>query len=654
MVLCIDTTMLRRAGTLLIILIACGGRPVEIPGTQVNMRFTRATLWEAPFPSDELNANGRIDVAKFDTRSIALVAQVRAIAAKADGFATSAGIFFTLTGAPGPLPSLSETTQPGSPVFLVELDSGKRYPIEVKYTAEASRYGAAKQLALLPLQGIPLKPATRYAAVVLRSLKDESGAPLGVSKSMGELVIGATPEGLDEATATKYREALGKTGAPSGEIAGMAVFTTGRPAAELQAFYDAAAQLAAPALTAPLVRREVFDDYCVYESKVPMPNYQSGTPPYSMTGGTWGDPAAGPQRMEEARVVLTVPRRAMPDAGLPLIDFIGAGGGADRTLIERVVRGADGGDVSDAGTGPALHLARAGFAGLTIDGPLVGSRNPTGGDEQFLLFNLTNLPALRDNLRQSALEVALHVRLVESGALNADVSDCPGATSPLRFDLQHLGAMGHSMGATILPLAAAVQPKFQAAVLSGAGGSWVHNLIYKKKPLEVRPFAELLVDVPAGSLNAFDPLVSLVQWAAEGADPPIYGGALRGKMHVLMEQGIVDHYILPRIANSTSLSMGLDVAGPDFDDDPELVDQQRARDVLPLGGRGSISLPASGNADSGKTAVVVQHRSDGVQDGHEVLYQLEAPKHQYRCFLETWLRGTPVVLPDGPASAACH
>ncbi|MBL8956100.1 MAG: hypothetical protein JNK82_35330 [Myxococcaceae bacterium] len=617
------------------------------------MRFTRESLWDAPFPSDDLKGEDRIDLGKFPTRNIALVAQVRSVAARAGGFSTSAGIFFTLTGAPGPLPALADTVKPASPVFLVELHTGLRYPIEVGYSAEGSRYGAPKQLALLPLQGVPLEPARRYAAVVLRALNDEAGAPLGVSLSMAQLLAGRTPEGMGDATAAEYHEALRGLGVPAADVAGLAVFTTGQPTVELQAFYDAASARPPPALTAPLVQKEVFDEYCVFESKVPMPVYQSGTPPYATTGGTWGDPADGPVRTEDARLFITVPRRAMPDAGWGLVDFIPAGGGADRTLIERVVRGADGGDASDAGTGPALHLARAGFVGLTVDGPLVGSRNPTGGDEQFLLFNLTNLPALRDNLRQSALEVALHTRLVDTGALNVDVSSCPGATSPLHIDPAHLALMGHSMGATILPLAAAVQPRVGALVLSGAGGSWVHNLIYKAKPIEVRPFAELLVDVPAGSLTAFDPLVSLVQWAAEGADPPLYGPSLRGRVHVLMEQGIVDHYILPRIANATSLSLALDLAGPALDDAAELVDQQRALDVLPLVGRGAVSLPATANRD-GKTAVVVQHLSDGVQDGHEVLYQLDAPKHQVRCFLQTWLRGAPVVPPGGPADAACE
>ena len=80
----------------------------------------------------------------------------------------------------------------------------------------------------------------------------------------------------------------------------------------------------------------------------------------------------------------------------------------------------------------------------------------------------------------------------------------------------------------------------------------------------------------------------------------------------------------------------------------EYVDEQRARDMLQYSGHSMITLPSTHN-------VVVQHKGDGIEDGHEVLYQTEAPKHQYRCFLETWrTTGAPVVLPDGPADAPCQ
>jgi hypothetical protein len=130
--------------------------------------------------------------------------------------------------------------------------------------------------------------------------------------------------------------------------------------------------------------------------------------------------------------------------------------------------------------------------------------------------------------------------------------------------------------------------------------------------------------------------------------------------HVLMLQGIVDHYILPSIANSTSLSFGLDEAGPAYDaDDAEekMLNQTPLGALLSFAGRKAISLPTSGNVTSAggatATAVVVQHPGDMIEDGHEVVFQTEAPKHQYRCFLQSFAKGTPSVPPDGAADAPC-
>jgi hypothetical protein len=251
------------------------------------------------------------------------------------------------------------------------------------------------------------------------------------------------------------------------------------------------------------------------------------------------------------------------------------------------------------------------------------------------------------------------VKLLKSGLLQPDVSSCPGATAPLTLDLGHLALMGHSLGASVLPLAAAVEPAYGAIVLSGSGGSWIENVLYKQLPIEIRPVAELLAGEPTGSMTALDPVLSLVQWAAECADATVYEPLLiqvpppgSQKRHVLMVQGIVDHYILPRIANASSAPLGLDLAGPALDDNPEYVDQQRVLDILPFVGRGPISLPASNN-ESPVTAVLVQHPEDGIEDGHEVIFQTDPPKHQYRCFLQSWRSGVPIVPVDGPADAGC-
>src|SRR5205823_6533348 len=107
--------------------------------------------------------------------------------------------------------------------------------------------------------------------------------------------------------------------------------------------------------------------------------------------------------------------------------FIRTGGGGQRPLIER--------GVSDAswsllvpGTGPAMELARAGFAAISVDGPQGGLRNVLGLDEQVLVFNFLNPGALRDNIRQTAIEQALLAGW--ASGLTLDAADCPGLGQP--------------------------------------------------------------------------------------------------------------------------------------------------------------------------------------------------------------------------------
>ena len=50
---------------------------------------------------------------------------------------------------------------------------------------------------------------------------------------------------------------------------------------------------------------------------------------------------------------------------------------------------------------------------------------------------------------------------------------------PVHFDGTTMALMSHSMGSTISPLTLAFEPRYRAAILSGAGGSWIENIIYK-------------------------------------------------------------------------------------------------------------------------------------------------------------------------------
>src|SRR5207237_1142064 len=163
----------------------------------------------------------------------------------------------------------------------------------------------------------------------------------------------------------------------------------------------------------------------------------------------------------------------------------------------------------------------------------------------------------------------------------------------------------------------------RGVILSGAGASYIENIVYKEKPIATKGLAELLLGY-AGKreLTEFDPVMNILQWAAEPADTQVYARSILREPaagvdhHVMMVEGVVDHYIMPPIANTTALSMGLDLAGPELTNDaPELKPFDPLSKVLDLGGRNAIDFPVTGNVKYNdgipETAVVVQHPQNG-------------------------------------------
>ncbi|MBK7863951.1 MAG: hypothetical protein IPJ65_36155 [Archangiaceae bacterium] len=683
---------LRFAGLAVLGALACQRAPV------ISMDFARPELFAAPIPSQDLLVAGHpkltgypgrelgVDVVNGVGRNVTdllpagitrylendlffVGATVGSLEEQGRGFGLNSGVFFRVELPDDPEPSRFALLQPNraarwklpsrddsvladSTVFLVDVDASSpgflhRTPVDVQFSVKHTQYRPASLLSVVPFQGQPLAPGTLHAAVVLSSAGGDE--PFAQPAFLRRLIAGKeTPELPAEARADYERalEALVKSGVDAQELAGLAVFRTDDPMAALKAAYQTA-QRDGVVNGAKLTRSDLFDDYCVYHSTVQLPVYQRGTPPYVPTGGDWAYGADGQlqlQHREEANVWVTLPRRAPAANGFPLVVFIRTGGGGARPLIERGVSDADW-QLLRPGSGPAMELAREGYAAITVDGPQGGLRNPLGLDEQVLVFNFLNPAALRDNVRQTAIEQALLAGW--SSTLSIDARDCPGLEQPaVRFDASHVALMGHSMGATIAPLVAALEPKYGAVILSGAGASWVENVLYKQRPWPVEELAEVLIGYLPLELDRFDPVLSMVQWAAEGADPLNYNRYL-GDRHVLMFQGIVDHYIMPNIANAESTSLALDVGGEYLDaQTPELWPEGTLEASLKWSGRARLPYPISANK-AGHTAVVVQHRADAARDGHEVVFQTEPPKVQYRCFLRSWLTGPPVVVdPD--------
>lgn len=613
-------------------------------------------FWAAPFPRDDRrHADGTVDIsALFNPSQNAFVGTVAGlIDGTADGFGRTSAIGMTLTGDADlqALPDVWSSVDPVSPILLVDVDPasperGALIPVDVSYDPVGGPYGAPRMLSILPLQGRPLRIHTRYAAIVKRDLA--AGDGLGVSLEMAQLAHGDVPDAMSVDLATEFHDAIASVadlGIDGADIAGMTVFTTGDPQASLRALLADAISRKKP-IDAAFQKTDTFDGYCVYHTTIPIPTYQQGTPPFLSEGGGIAFDGASPVyvRDDTAAFWLTVPRGPAPTGGWPTIVMIETGGGGDRPLVDRGVHATRHGEPTAPGEGPAMTFAQAGFAAIQIDPPHEGLRNPTGGDAQLLMFNMGNPTAMLDNFREAAVEVALHADVLDG--LVVDTSDCDGAPATSTFDMGHLALFGHSMGATIAPTAAAIEPRYRALVLSGAGGSWLANVVYKQNPLNVRPVAETIIGYTAigRPLTETDPALSLVQWAGEATDPPVHAPELRDR-DVLMFQGIVDTYILPPIANPLSLALHVDLAGDELSD-PRLDTMRTWSSLAPLVGTAPISLPASGN-DGGHTRVLVQHREDGIEDGHEVVFQTQEPKEQYRCFLRDYAGDQPPTVPSG-------
>jgi predicted small lipoprotein YifL len=630
-------------------------------------RAVRGDFWAAPWPADRRrDADGRDPLAGFPNPArTPLVEQLVEIGRGLDGYGVSSGVFVPVSAAldPASLPGVAESRAPGASGFVLDVDPrsttpGARHPVRLTYRAAVGDFDAPHALVALPVQGAPLRAGWRYALVVSTQVRTADGAPLAPSALVS--AVAAAGDAALAPDAAAWRAAIDNSELPTDQIAAVVPFTTHDPTAGLHAAW-AAREPDAVVLDAPFACTETFDRYCVFSTTATIRNFQHGQPPFLEEGGAWRlDEGGVPVEAERmpTRLFVTRPTGEAPDAGFPAVLFVRTGGGGDRPLIDRGVRPMPGGG-APVGSGLADDFAQVGWAGVQIDGPHGGPRNVSRGDEQFLMFNINNPLALRDNVRESAIELAL--LLEELPALLRDLPDCDGIPhTGDAIDADRLVLFGHSMGATIAPLVAAVSPRLTGLLLSGAGGSWIENVVHKQLPLPTRPIAEALLGYRPGTLDVYDPVLSLLQWVGEPADPQVYAHeVVRARRddapgpHTLMIQGIADTYILPSIANALSLPLGLQLAGDAIEDtQAESAAFEPLLDTAASLGidAGPLAFPVSGNVagESGThTAVVVQRPEDGIEDGHEVVFQREDAQATLRCFLATLGDGLPVVVGPG-------
>jgi predicted esterase len=634
--------MTRRIPAAILCLAAACGPAKKEPGPTVAVFDLEGTsLFDVPFPSElRRTGDGGLDLSLFpNPRHIVMVDDlVEAVMDDIDDFGLTAAAYFRFS-APidtGTLPaSYSMSREPGSAIQLVDVDPssdhlGERFPVKWHYREAVSDFWSAHTLAVLPVAGYALRPGTLYAVFLTSGIEDLEGRAVERDAGFEAMIDTTTDFGPVYSPAElAYRGAMEQAlglGLDPGTIVSAAVFRTQDPAADLVRLRDHVLSDVAEPEVLDLELDSTADGYALYLGHYsPNPIYQQGfsegLSPYLHEGGRieWDRTGAPVLDGEETmRFALTVPLDPVPPGGWP-VTLYAHGTGGDYLSFTR--------------NGSADALAARGIAVLGIDNAMNGERIPPDGDPDTLFFNVSNIWAARDNVRQAAVDVIQLERLVPVIEISDEISH-DGEVHTLSEN--RMSFMGHSQGGLNGALYLAVSTRCEGAFLSGAGGGLLYSLTTKSSPINIRNIMGIVFgftgstsELDAEDFGIFHPALNLVQLFFESADGVNYARhwfsePLPGvpAKHVLMSEGMDDSYAPPETIEPLATAGELDPVLP----------LERTVPGMELKGHVPLSPPVSGNASLGAvTAGLAQYPADPEYDGHFVAF------HDPGC-IETWSR----------------
>lgn len=558
------------------------------------------------------------------------------------GAGMNAAIYFRFAGPlnPASLPATAaDTLREGATAYVVDVTPGsptfgQRSPMLVKFHAEGNRFIDDNWLSLQAVPGLPLRQKTTYAAILTSGLKALTGGGLAPDPDLARLLAAESPTAEPYKTAwLRYAPLRSYLLQHREEVGAATVFTTQDATSIMTRLREATYQQPPPTPQNLTYLRSHDGLTDVYTGTFAAPNFQQGDPPYWSEGGALSLDAGGrPQlvRTEQLRFAVAAPTTPMPAEGWPVILYAHGTGGDYLTFMRESLdlRAA----LIESGTAgqPPVRMAMIG-----IDQVLHGPRDPSGNNPELTFFNLQNLPAARDNVKQGAADDFQLLRLVENFA----VEKAPQTGRPLRFDKRRIYFLGHSQGGLTGPLFLAAEPKVSAGVLSGAGAVLILSLLNKTAPNDIAALVEsLLQETPLPE----HPLLNLLQAYFESADPANYGPLLFREppagvppKSIFQTLGLTDHYTpVPNIA-AFALSLGVQPLEPRLYDLPGL-------ELTPLRwGAG----PIMGNVAAGKaTGGVREYIAPPDDDGHFVIFDLWAARNAWTRFLASHTRTGVAIL----------
>ncbi|MEZ4403081.1 MAG: hypothetical protein R3B06_23865 [Kofleriaceae bacterium] len=641
----------------------------------LDAELTGAQFFDAPFPSDvRIDADGTQAYAGFPgPGNPAIIRELVAMSEAKHGASTMPVAYFRFRDA---LPTFRATdviaADPASPILLVDVDPasperGRLVPV-VAQSLFPDGYAVPYLLAVAPRPGFVLRPSTTYAAVVRTSAAPDRARPAAIVA----LASGKVPTGArGAATATAYAPlwtTLTMIGVPADDVLTATVFTTGDQAALLYArseqvrtTYDAVITNLRVNPDGGVHTADPAVAYCELIGEVALPQFQTGTPPFLGGGGDIQFDASGaPIKQGDATVpvTITIPAGPMPADGWPLYQFFHGSGGVSSGLVDLgKTLVPDGEPVR--GEGPGYVVARYGIAAVSAALPVNPERVPGASDYAYL--NLQNLTAFPGTFQQGIYEQRLLLDAMLDLQIPAAVlAPCRGADATVHhFDGAKLVAGGQSMGGMYTNLYGAVEPRVPVLVPTGAGGFWSMMILQTGIVGGARGLLATLLQTEETELTFMHPGLAALGTAWEIAEPgaamarlgryPLPGHPVH---HVYEPVGKDDVYFPIPVYDAAALANGNRQAG-----DETWPSMQPALALDGLDGLAPYPVQRNVRGPDGAdyTRVVVQYEGDGIVDPHYLYRQLDAVKHQYACFFDTYLRtGTPVVVAPGPLTAPCQ
>jgi hypothetical protein len=608
----------------------------------VHHHDTAATFFDYPWPSDRrLDSNGAPDITGFpNPRNVPILTSLLSIVPARRGFPVMPAGYFRFTE-PVAISPLDEPVTNGA-FRLVDIDPnsperGTMYPVVAHALVKDIYIPDDNVIAVAPRPGVVLRGGTEYAYVLMKTANLER------------------PDAFRESDFADLWATFDMLALARSEVIAATEFTTGDEVARVAARAEAIRSAFHPTIDNIALAATQYPTFCTLTALITMPQFQTGTQPFD-SGGIFaldGNDVPMQQGTMTIPLTITLPNEAMPAAGWPLYQFFHGSGGVSTGIVD-LGPSPDSGDHPTPGQGPGYVVALHHIAAASSALPLNPERLSGATDYEYL--NINNLAAFPQTFQQGVFEqrmlldalLALHVP-------QATVAACAGISTPSDhfFNPAKLVAGGQSMGGMYTNMVGAVEPRFPALVPTGAGGFW--NLMILES--SIVPGARQLLGTALGiddtQLVFVHPAMNTLALSWEAAEPMVYMARLGRRPlpgmpvhHVYEPVGQGDSYFPTEVYDAAALAYGNEEAGAPV--------WPTMQDALGLDGLdGLLSYPVRAD-EAGRTRVVVQYMGDGLIDPHYIYRQLDAVKHQYGCFLESYLRdGTPTVPAPGGLTDPC-